>query len=212
MDIHTRIRQCREALNMSRAELAQRVGVAWQTVQSWERDASHPKVYRPNKKVLSLLAEALRVDVAYLLTGINANVPDQQIALIKRYIPELKDAEGRVIDFTNIQAIGDRDDTFPYRCDWLRARGLIAEDCRVAEVHDDEMYTNGQLLIDTTKDRIKDGKLYLILTTTGFRARYVHLFNGNLALRTDKNPSPQFAAPDSMTIVGRVVACTNFLE
>lgn len=212
MDIHTRIRECRLALNMSQAEFARRLNMAYETARSWERPATHPKAYSPQRKVLPLVAEVLKVDVNYLLTGISDNVLGHRIVLIRRYVPERNDREGTLIDFTTIQTLGDPQDSFPYRSDWLRKMGLLAEYCRVAELDDPAMSVNGQVLLDTSQTTVMDGKLYLVLSAAGVRARYVHPCpDGSFILRADNQNKPELVAGQDIKIAGRIVACTNFI-
>lgn len=212
MDIHTRIREARKAIKMSRRALALLCGVSYVTVFNWERPANDPKSYTPHRDTLPLVAKHLKVDAIYLLTGISGSVPSQRFAFIRRYIPELRDQEGNLIDFTDIERLGDPEDTFPYRSDWLHKMNLTADQCRVTELEDGAMKINGQLLIDTAATNVIDGKLYVIVTPSGTRARYLHsCANGSLILRADANPNPELVAKDTIKIAGRVVAHTNFL-
>lgn len=197
---------------MSRAALAELCDKTYQTVYSWELPPDNPRSCNPNKDTLLILASALKVSPAYLLTGIDGSVSSERFALIRRYIPELRDQEGNVIDFSSIELLGDPYDMFPYRSDWLRKMGLTAEQCRVVELEDAAMGINGQLLIDTHATDIAEGKLYVIVTPSGTRARYLHASgNGALILRADHKAAPELVAKDAIRIAGRVVAHTNFL-
>jgi len=66
MSIHKRIKERREALDLSMQALADRVGVkAWQTIQQWEKeDGTAPKRDR-----LLAVAHALKTTPEYLLFG-----------------------------------------------------------------------------------------------------------------------------------------------
>jgi transcriptional regulator with XRE-family HTH domain len=59
-----RVAAAREALGLSQAQLARRLGVKAQTVASWESDRSEP---RANK--LQMLAALLNVSMVWLMTG-----------------------------------------------------------------------------------------------------------------------------------------------
>lgn len=217
MDIHTRIRERREALNLDRYQLAALCGVAWQTVQAWERPADHPKSFCPNRKALPLVAQHLKVDVSYLLTGISATVPGDKFSLIRRYVPPLRrNSEGKVIDFCDVHAYGDPADTFPYRTDWLRKMGLVAHQCVVAELEDHAMKINGQLLIDTMQNTLstdtnRHHALYLVLTDHGCLARRIHVSDSGMLILQADHADPEVVHQDSITVVGRVVAMTNFM-
>ena len=59
-----RVAAARDALAMSRNELARRLGVKLKTIQSWEEDIGEP---RANK--LQMLSGILNVSIPWLLTG-----------------------------------------------------------------------------------------------------------------------------------------------
>ena len=59
-----RVAAAREALGMTDAELARRLGIKLKTVQSWEQDLTEP---RANK--LQMLAGILNVSFRWLITG-----------------------------------------------------------------------------------------------------------------------------------------------
>lgn len=64
-----RIAAAREALGMSQAQLARRLGVKAQTIDAWEEDRSEP---RANK--LQMLAGMLNVSMVWLMTGAGEGV------------------------------------------------------------------------------------------------------------------------------------------
>ena len=61
MKLSQKLKEQRAYLNMSRAELAQKVGVTTRTIVAWEGETRHP---RPNTVIR--LAEVLNVSVKYL--------------------------------------------------------------------------------------------------------------------------------------------------
>lgn len=63
--IHKRIRRLREARKMTQEQLAKAAGVAYQSVQEWEREGGTA----PSRKRLPKVAEALHVSVSALLYG-----------------------------------------------------------------------------------------------------------------------------------------------
>lgn len=68
MSINRRIREAREALGISQAELARRVGVSTQAVQQWEDE--DPEVQTsPRPKIRGKVAEALGVHLGWLEYG-----------------------------------------------------------------------------------------------------------------------------------------------
>lgn len=68
----------REAMGMSQADLARRLGVKLKTVGAWEQDLSEP---RANK--LQMLAGVLNVSIMWLLNGEGDGIdgPDNEAAL-----------------------------------------------------------------------------------------------------------------------------------
>ena len=59
-----RVAAAREAVDMSQAQLARRLGIKKSTVMAWEQDLSEP---RANK--LSMMSGVLNVSMSWLLTG-----------------------------------------------------------------------------------------------------------------------------------------------
>lgn len=70
-----RLAGAREAAGLSVADLAQKLGVRYETLQSWEEDLADPRANR-----LQMLAGLLNVSMMWLLTGEGAGLdgpPDQ---------------------------------------------------------------------------------------------------------------------------------------
>lgn len=121
-----------------------------------------------------------------------------------------------MIHYTDVQTFGDPDDTFPYRSDWLRKMGLVAESCCVAELEDPAMKVNGQLLVDTLQNKLlmrnnKHHALYLLQTAHGPIVRRVHVNKGGTVTLKADHAEPQTVPQDSLVVVGRVVIMTNFV-
>lgn len=75
MSIHRRIKERRIALGMnSHRALAALLGVSWQTVQLWEKEGGTA----PNRGRIGLVAEVLRVSVAWLQNGGADDAPTSQ--------------------------------------------------------------------------------------------------------------------------------------
>jgi transcriptional regulator with XRE-family HTH domain len=60
-----RLSRARDAVGLSAAQLARRIGVQSSTIQAWESDRSQPRANR-----LSMLAGVLNVSLSWLLHGI----------------------------------------------------------------------------------------------------------------------------------------------
>lgn len=70
-DIHSRIKQLRESQELSMETLAGRLGVAWQTIQQWEK----PNGTAPKRARLEAVAKQLGTTAFFLLTGENEAAP-----------------------------------------------------------------------------------------------------------------------------------------
>lgn len=68
-DIHSRIKELREKRGLSMEALAKLIGVAWQTIQQWER----PDGTAPKRTRLEKAASALGTTPTYLMTGNSIN-------------------------------------------------------------------------------------------------------------------------------------------
>lgn len=64
MDVGDRIRERRTALEMTQLDLAQQLETDSMSVSRWERNAAFPRA-----DTLVKIADALRVDVRWLITG-----------------------------------------------------------------------------------------------------------------------------------------------
>ncbi|RMH47547.1 MAG: XRE family transcriptional regulator [Alphaproteobacteria bacterium] len=83
-----RLAAAREALGLSQEDLAQRLGVALETLEAWETDAAEPRANR-----LQMLAGVLNVSVMWLLTGEGQGVDetlDDQPADIRAALGDLR--------------------------------------------------------------------------------------------------------------------------
>ncbi|MFU1907776.1 helix-turn-helix domain-containing protein, partial [Bordetella avium] len=89
--IHQRIKQLREQRQLSMEQLAELVGVSWQTVQQWENGKTAPKRAR-----LEAVAKALMTTVEYLAMGassegrVDSSISDARAPWPFQSIPEDK--------------------------------------------------------------------------------------------------------------------------
>lgn len=63
-----RLSRARDAVGLSTAQLARRIGVQTSTIQAWESDRSQPRANR-----LSMLAGVLNVSLSWLLYGVGTS-------------------------------------------------------------------------------------------------------------------------------------------
>jgi transcriptional regulator with XRE-family HTH domain len=108
-----RLSRTRDALGMSVAALARRVGVKPATILAWESDRSEPSVER-----LTLLAGVLKVNMIWLLHGVGDAPADEigpdPLAAITVQIERLRrihEDTGRIIErlAREIQRLEDQD-------------------------------------------------------------------------------------------------------
>jgi DNA-binding XRE family transcriptional regulator len=95
--IHTRIKMRREALGLSMEAMAEALGVAWQTIQQWEREPvpDNPKVLStaPKRTRIKAVAEYLLVTEEWLRTGkgedgLPSNPIKTQLGMIYDALPD----------------------------------------------------------------------------------------------------------------------------
>lgn len=85
-----RLSRARDAVGMTTAQLARRLGVQTSTLQAWESDRSQPRANR-----LSMLAGVLNVSLSWLLYGvgtapIDEDLRDETVRAISAQLSELK--------------------------------------------------------------------------------------------------------------------------
>lgn len=85
-----RLSRARDAVNMTTAQLARRLGVQTSTLQAWESDRSQPRANR-----LSMLAGVLNVSLSWLLHGVGTapaeeDLRDESVRAISAQLTELK--------------------------------------------------------------------------------------------------------------------------
>lgn len=80
--IHQRIKERREALGLTKEQLASELGVSYQAVQQWEKEpvpgdtSSKVKSTAPSRRRLEQVARVLRCTPEWLLTGHMPNAGD----------------------------------------------------------------------------------------------------------------------------------------
>jgi len=103
-----RLCTAREALGLSTAQLARRLGVKTATMAGWELDRSEP---RSNKLVM--LAGILNVSPTWLLTGVGesptTDINDTELSSLKANLVMLRDQANSISD--QIDRIVDRLDS-----------------------------------------------------------------------------------------------------
>ena len=90
-----RITRARNAMNLSTAQLARRLGIRTATLHHWESDRAEPRANR-----LMMLAGVLAVSPTWLLTGQGAppGGDDTQVRLLKSELTRLRDDAASLVE------------------------------------------------------------------------------------------------------------------
>jgi transcriptional regulator with XRE-family HTH domain len=212
MDIHSRIKERRLALKMSRQTLAEAADVSRETVRLWETPDAQGGT-APDRFKTKKVADALKTTVGYLVLGIDANVdPNDKYAFIPRYAEAFKGVStvnyhDEVVDHL------DGKDTYAYRKDVLADLGVRASDCVVVISNDSSMSIGNQLLVNTTAKTLVSSKIYVLQAAHGLLVRrVVKLADGRIELRTDQPATaPETYQPDQLPpVLGRVISGSWF--
>ncbi|WP_350333032.1 helix-turn-helix domain-containing protein [Coralliovum pocilloporae] len=95
-----RITRARDIAGLSTSQLARRLGVKTQTLQSWEADRSEPRSNR-----LTMLAGILNVSPSWLLVGLGAspndNSKDDELTVLREEFSQLRQSLQQNLDTTN---------------------------------------------------------------------------------------------------------------
>lgn len=90
-----RVAAAREALGMTDADLARRLGIKQKTVQAWEQDTAEPRANR-----LQMLSGVLNVSLRWLLTGEGPGLaaPEEQTMTtdVRELLTELRQVRGEL--------------------------------------------------------------------------------------------------------------------
>lgn len=217
----SRIVEARQELDISKAELARRVGVTRATVSMWESG----QIESLKDDNLLLLAELLQVSPRWLNAGTGPRQAAANAAasagadpaaasytfVTRVYGPMLSAGGGRVSwDHEEI------DSSHAFRRDWLQRKGLAVKDCRMISVEGDSMspfLRSGDVVLVHISDQvIKNGEVYAIAVDDELRVkRLVRKADGCVEIHSD-NPAPQYAPQtiaaaeiERLHVIGRVV-------
>ena len=217
----SRIIGAREELDISKAELARRVGVSRATVSMWESG----QIESLRDDNLLLLAELLKVSPRWLNSGKGVRTvaaeaaagtaigePAAHYTFVTRvHGPRLSAGGGR-ISWEHEEI----DNSHAFRRDWLQRKGLAVKDCRMVSVEGDSMspfLRSGDVVLVHVADRaIRNGEVYAIAIGDELRVkRLLRRADGGVEIHSD-NPAPQYAMElidadqiERLNVIGRVV-------
>jgi transcriptional regulator with XRE-family HTH domain len=216
-NIHTRIKQRRLELGLSREELGDQCGVSYQTVGKWETEDAGGGT-APQRARLKIVAARLKTTEAWLLTGNSDTVQAEGVAAKYAFIPPYRSPflleNQRVKRHHEILALNDDEqDSYAYRIDWMRKHNLDPIHCVVVLATDDAMELGEQCLVDTSKRDIVAGQPYALDGKAGVRLRRLFVrYDGQVILRADNPNFPEEVAPsEELHIIGRVVAFSGVI-
>ena len=214
----SRIIEAREALDISKAELARRVGVSRATVTMWESG----QIESLRDDNLLLLAELLDISPKWLNSGKGARAvaatasADDEAAAKYSFVTRVHGA--------NLSAGGGRisweheeiGSSHAFRRDWLQRKGLAAKDCRIVSVEGESMSpflrSGDVVLVHVPDHAMRNGEVYAITIDDELRVkRLVQRADGCVEIHSD-NPLPEYAMEliaadriERLNVIGRVV-------
>lgn len=213
-----RIIDARKQLDISKAELARRVGVTRATVTMWESG----QIESLRDDNLLQLAEQLNLNPRWLnsgkgerqaaTAGITADEPAASYTFVTRVHGPLLSAGGGLVSWEH-EEIGH---SHAFRRDWLAHKGLAAKDCRIVSVEGDSMspFLRGGdvVLVHIADQAIRNGEVYALTIGDELRVkRLVQRADGSVEMHSD-NPAPQYAMElitadrmERLKVIGRVV-------
>ncbi|HWY25763.1 MAG TPA: LexA family transcriptional regulator [Nevskia sp.] len=216
----SRIVEARGELDISKAELARRIGVSRATVSMWESG----QIESLKDDHLLQLAELLDLNPKWLNSGkgarrapgksgtAKAEGPAASYTFVTRVYGPMLSAGGGRVSWEHEEI----DSSHAFRRDWLKRKGLAVKDCRIISVEGDSMApflcSGDVVLVHTADCAIRNGEVYAIAVDDELRVkRLSRLANGAVEIHSD-NPAPEYAmlliaadAIERLQIIGRVV-------
>lgn len=205
MDIHTRIRQLRQDRGLSMEDVANAIGVSWQTVQQWEKEGGTA----PKRMRLQAVADFFKVTTLYLLYG-NDNT-NSEFSYINEIDLKLSAGTG------NIVILHDVDKQIAFRTTFLKKEGVKPENAlsfRVSgdSVSDCHILDGSMVVINTAKKQPVEDKLFAIWIDDSYYIKKLVKVGDMWFARScnaeKKNQYPDIPINKEMSgIIGRVFYC-----
>ncbi|MDH0520843.1 LexA family transcriptional regulator [Achromobacter xylosoxidans] len=179
--IHKRIKDLREKLELSMEQLAERVGVSWQTVQQWENGRTAPKRAR-----LEAVAKALHTTPEYLAVGPVVDPDADEFVAVRRLDVRLSAGHGEIV------LSEDEMSRLSFRVDFLRAAGASPQQTVSVSVKGDSMEPlipdGATILVNRGATSIINGKIYAFRRDGELLVKRLYKGNGGFIARSE-NPA-----------------------
>ena len=222
MSCGQRITELMKSKRLTQQEVADKVGVARQSISLWQKDQTVP-----SGKNLEKLAAALGTTSCYLLFGqTNPNIktfedgdtPPDDVVVIHEYKLTFGASPSGVEPVPEWEFVDDGDDYW-YKRTFFQKRHLNPDRCKRARVSGDSMepfvYSGDTVLFSEVSDPrptcviIQDGKIYVISVDGKLKIKRLASIKDGIAIRSD-NPSyktEEFTGDElsRLRIYGRVV-------
>ena len=220
--IGNRIREERERIGKSRNELADRLGLSLSTLQLWETNEREPQA-----SMIIVIAKELGVSPSYLLTGETNETLDEKSDKIAepmaQYSHSAIDNDFEFIDDCRDVIVtagyGGINGDYPeikktkIESEWLRTRGLKAEDCGKYKVcgdsMDDTLKDGEDIIVNHASKTLIDGKIFVLNNQGSMLIKRIQrtfsgvdLLSDNSAYRPIKLTAEE---ADSLLVIGQVV-------
>ena len=218
--IGDRIKERRNELGLARPDVCKELGVAISTLQMWEQNEREP-----NASMILAIGEVLNVDPSYLLTGERAERPRLEPQSAKPDVNLLASHDDNFVEIEDCRDVivtagyGGVNDNYleikktKIERDWLRARGLKAEDCGKYKVcgdsMDDTLKDGEDIIVHHASKTLIDGKIFVLNNQGSMLIKRiqrtfsgVELLSDNSAYRPIKLTAEE---ADSLLVIGQVV-------
>lgn len=226
LSIGNRIRELREFKKVSRNAMAEKLGLSLSALQNWETNQTEPVA-----SMIITLAEELEVSPNYLLTGetgeTNATLDENsnRITLTEhensRSVADDEEFEwiDDCRDVIVTAGYGGVNGDYPeikktkIESEWLRARGLKAEDCGKYKVcgdsMDDTLKDGEDIIVNHASKTLIDGKIFVLNNQGSMLIKRIQRTFGGVELLSDNSayrPIKLTAEEaDSLLVIGQVV-------
>lgn len=214
-------------------ELSRRSGVADSTIRNWLVIPADKKPSMPSAENAADIAQALDISLQWLIAGRGEMRPAEVVAIFKDQAASpgfsgVSTGSGEWENFAMVPRLvvqasagpgalvehEDAVDMIAFQESWLRKRGINPQAARALTVRGDSMEptirSGDVLLVDTSKDRVEDNGIYVVVSAGYVLVKRVHpRRDGSLMLISDNQAYPPEDVPaveaNDFHVAGRVM-------